>query len=82
MLRAGHWDGEAPEPGDFLRTAAGSCYLIEAVRPTRPGSQSRYVLGVRRLERDAVQPGQPGVHAWEFYSRQRAACRALDGQPA
>lgn len=78
-LRAYVWHGPPPEIGDFLRTDAGSCYLIEDVTPTRPGSRSRYVLTCTRLERGAVELEGPGVWRWEFYSRERSAIAALDG---
>lgn len=60
-------DGE-PVPGDFVRTDAGSCYRIDAVRPspTRPG---RFYLSVMRLEHDAVQPQQDGVWPLRWYRR-------------
>lgn len=58
------WHGgdlaEPPGVGDFLRTRAGSCYRIDSAR-TVGGDRHRFMFRVTRLERDAVQPGQPGV---------------------
>lgn len=68
-MRCTHWDGELPDPGDFLRTAAGSCYRIDEWRPARDGSMSLGTFVCTRLERDAVQEGEPGVFAWEFNPR-------------
>jgi hypothetical protein len=70
-LRASTWDGPPPEPGDFLRTKAGTCYQINEWRPSRPGSKTAGVLHVTRLEHDAVTADQPGVHPWTFYARLR-----------
>lgn len=67
-MRASWWDGELPEEGDFLRTQAGSCYLIEEWRPARPGSRSLGVFVCTRLEHNAVQEGDPGVFEWAFWS--------------
>jgi hypothetical protein len=47
-LRALHWDGELPVAGDFLRTASGSCYLIEEARPGRGRTVAVFVC--RKLE--------------------------------
>lgn len=65
------WDGELPLPipGDFLRTASGTCYRIEEVRLARPGSKRIATLVCTRLERDAVTDGAPGVWAWQFSAR-------------
>jgi hypothetical protein len=63
-LRALHWDGELPVAGDFLRTASGSCYLIEEARPGRGRTVAVFVC--RKLEDDAVAYGSPGVHRWTF----------------
>lgn len=70
-LRVLWWPGELPSEGDFLRTAAGSCYQIAEVRRTRPGSKALAVLRCVKLERDAVADGEPGVWRWEFSSRGR-----------
>lgn len=63
------FDGELPEPGDFLRTAAGSCYQVQEFKPSRPGSKSLGRFVCMKLERDAVDRGDPGVFDWAFYSR-------------
>lgn len=67
------WDGPpffGPEiEGDFIRTTAGSCYRIDEARRSRPGSRRVGVLVCTRLERDAVSPGEPGVHLWEWAKR-------------
>jgi hypothetical protein len=68
-LRALYWEGPLPVEGDFLRTPRGSCYLIEGVRRTRPGSRSHAVFTVAKLDRDAVSDGAPGVHRWTFAPR-------------
>lgn len=47
--------------GDFLRTPAGSCYKIDRV--------SGKTLYCTRLEREAVQVGEPGVHWWHWNAR-------------
>jgi hypothetical protein len=71
-LRVEWWDGPLPVEGDFLRTPAGSCYrIVEFVR-ARPGSKSLGRLICERLERDAVQVGEPGVFKWTFAVRSRA----------
>lgn len=69
QLTANYWDGPLPEDGDLLRTRAGSCYRVDAVRLTRPGSRSRAVLTCTKLERDAVADGDPGVWRWTFGRR-------------
>ena len=60
--------GDTPADGDFVRTAAGSCYRIDAVRrsPRIPG---RFYLTCTRLERDAVREGAPGVWPLFWYRR-------------
>jgi hypothetical protein len=62
-----------PDEGDFLRTPAGSCYRIDEVRPTRPGSKAIAMFVCTRLEREAVEFDQEGVWCWEFDSRSSAA---------
>lgn len=65
-----------PEPadavGDFLRTEAGSCYLIDEWRPAREGSKSLGAFICTRLGKDAVQFGDPGVHEWIWAARRPA----------
>lgn len=63
------WAGPALEPGDFLRTKTGTCYRIDDVRPTRPGSRTVARLRCTRLIRDAVQLGESGVHPWYWSPR-------------
>lgn len=70
-LRCEHWHDELPEEGDFLRTTAGSCYLILEWRPARPGSKSLGTFVCERLPKDAVQFGEPGVFGWQFSRRVR-----------
>lgn len=72
-LRCEWWwaDEDFPEPGDFLRTHAGSCYRIDEWRPAREGSKSLGVFVCTRLEQDAVAEGDEGVYAWEFKRRDR-----------
>ena len=57
-----------PEPGDLIRTSAGSCYEIEEVRES-PSVLGRYRLKCIRLGKDAVQEGEPGV--WPLYWERR-----------
>ena len=69
-LRALFWDGPLPEEGDFLRTDAGSCYQILGVRESAtPRATIRATFSVRRLGKDAVEDGAPGVWRWEFSPR-------------
>lgn len=68
-LRVYAWGDEWPEPGDFLRTEPGSCYRIEKVKGARFGAASLGTFVCIRLERDAVQFGEPGVFRWEFAKR-------------
>jgi hypothetical protein len=70
-LRCEFWRDVMPGEGDFLRTAAGSCYRIEEWRPARAGSKSLGVFVCTRLEKDAVQFGEPGVFVWAFARRER-----------
>lgn len=55
--------------GDFLLTRSGTAYQIREWRPSRPGSKSLGRLVCVKLERDAVQLGDPGVWLWAFASR-------------
>jgi hypothetical protein len=71
-LTVNSWGGDVPRgelEGDFLRTAAGSCYRIVEWRPSRAGSRSLGRFRCVKLDRDAVQDGEPGVWRWEFGSR-------------
>lgn len=69
-LRAYRWDGPDPVEGDFLRTAAGSCYRIDSAKRAGPRAvRTLWVLRCTRLGKDAVQFGEPGVSRWEFASR-------------
>lgn len=72
-LRAYEWEGPEPVEGDFLRTDAGSCYRIDAIRIPDPARvvATKYVLTCTRLDKDAVQFGEPGVHGWVFWARTR-----------
>lgn len=58
-------DDLAEMVGDFLRTEPGSCYRIDSFRPAREGSATVGSFGCTRLDRDAVQLGDPGV--WPLY---------------
>jgi hypothetical protein len=61
--------GERPDAGDFVRTVpAGSCYRIDAARESR-ATPRRFYLTCTRLERDAVQLGEPGVWPLHWYRR-------------
>lgn len=74
-MRCEWWDGPLPVQGDFLRTPAGSCYLIRDWRPARAGSKSLGTFVCERLEKDAVRFGEPGVFAWEFARRDKGRTR-------
>lgn len=67
-LRAYWWEDPAPVEGDFLRTAAGSCYRIEEICDSR-SEHIAHVLICTRLGKDAVQLGDPGVREWVWASR-------------
>lgn len=64
VLRVDRWDGEQPEPGDFLRTSTGRCYRIDDVL-------NRH-LRCTVLDDDAVQFGAEGVWRWEWSARARS----------
>ena len=63
------WEDEWPVEGDFLRTDAGSCYRVLEVRGAKFGSAHIGSFRVLRLDKDAVQFGQPGVYRWAFAPR-------------
>jgi hypothetical protein len=67
-----------PVAGDFLRSPAGSCYLIEDVRPS-PTIRGRAYLTVTKLERDAVQFGEPGVWPIHWHKRERRRRPVTEG---
>jgi hypothetical protein len=69
-----YYDCGVPGPveGDFIRTTAGSCYLIERARRSRTRPE-RVHLDVIRLDRDAVDEGQDGVWPLHWYPRRRKA---------
>lgn len=70
VLHINSWTDEKwPEPGDFLRTEAGSCYRILEFMPARFGSAHLGRWKVMRLDKDAVRDGQEGVFRWEFATR-------------
>lgn len=73
-LRCYYWDEGEPVEGDFLRTDAGSCYRIEAVRES-DRDHIAYVLTVTRLGKDAVQFGDEGVSRWVWAKRPTAVAR-------
>lgn len=56
--------------GDFVRTAAGSCYRVDAVRQS-PSRRDRWLLNVTRLGRDAVEADAEGVHVFYWHPRRR-----------
>lgn len=68
------WDGELPEPGDCLRTAAGSTYLVLSVRPnTRPEPKSRAALQLGKLDPDEIAqlPADTRIHSFMWAPRGR-----------
>jgi hypothetical protein len=75
-LRVNHWDGDFPVEGDFIRTTAGSCYLIDALKITRDGRL--YWLRCTKLEHDAVAEDAEGVHLWGWSPRASSHARARE----
>ncbi len=74
-LRMYRWAGPPPVEGDFLRTRAGSCYLIDEVRESR-SAHIAHVLRVTRLGKDAVCFGQEGVSLLQWMRRPPAPARS------
>jgi hypothetical protein len=70
------YDGRVVEPGEFLRTPAGSVYLIEQVRPSPSRPQRRY-LDCLRWPPDKV-PEDATVHPLHWYPRKKRAARLRD----
>lgn len=62
------WYEGAPLPscGEYLRTDAGTTYLVIACRPTRRGSKSLAVLDILRLASDEVAEMPAGALVWGF----------------
>lgn len=67
-----HPEFDPPVEGDFLRTEAGSCYLIDEVRRSPKYPTTRVILTCTRLEPDAVQHGQEGVWSLYWHRRERS----------
>lgn len=62
VLRMQSWpEGETIEEGDILLSSGGSCYLVEEVRRSRPGSKMWGQVFCVKLDDNAVAPGDPGV---------------------
>lgn len=60
---------EKPEDGDFVRTVpGGSCYRIDRAWESSK-TPYRFYLACTRLERDAVELGDPGVWSLHWYRR-------------
>lgn len=57
-----------PVEGDFWRSEAGSCYLIEAVRPS-PSDPFKVNYTVTRLGKNAVEEGAEGVWIFQWNRR-------------
>lgn len=68
-LRAHHWVGELAVEGDFLRTRNGSCYRILEVREGTGAGGVVANFKVERLDREAVEFGEPGVFEWRWNRR-------------
>jgi hypothetical protein len=69
-LRAIHWEGRLPSPGDFLRTERGlTAYEIVSVKEnTRPDARSRAAFKCWRVPAASVPDGAR-VHEWRWSSR-------------
>lgn len=61
-----------PEAGDTVRSDAGSCYLIDRVRPS-PSRPGRFYLEVTRLPAGAVAADDPGVWGMTWYRREKGS---------
>lgn len=55
--------------GDFIRTRAGSCYRV--LSAYRSAGRGVWKLHVVRLDREAVQEGDEGVHLLVWWSRRK-----------
>lgn len=62
------WYEGAPLPscGEYLKTDAGSVYLVIACRTTRPGSKSLAVLDILRLAPDEIADMPTDAIVWGF----------------
>lgn len=69
-LRAIHWDGPLPSPGDFLKTEKGvTAYEIVSVRENlRPDPRSRAAFRCWRVPVAEV-PAGARIHEWRWSSR-------------
>jgi hypothetical protein len=68
------WVGRIPEPGEYLRTEAGSTYLVFSRRDNRrtdPKGVAMLQLG--KLERDEIDemPGGAVIHPFAWAPRSR-----------
>jgi hypothetical protein len=66
------WDGPIPEAGEFLRTDAGSTYLILTRRDnTRPDPKSICAMQLGKLDPDeiAAMPVDAVVHGFQWNAR-------------
>lgn len=71
-----YYDGDAAlEPGHYLRTPAGSVYLIHAVRQDRKRAYRRHLVCLRWPP--AEIPAGASVHPMYWYPRQRRRGKPL-----
>lgn len=70
-----YYDGRVVSPGEFLRTEAGSVYLIQEVKqsPSRPGRRYLHCL---RWPGDEI-PVDAVVHPLYWYARKKKPARKL-----
>jgi hypothetical protein len=69
------YDGRKVQPGEFLRTPAGSVYMIQAVTPSPSRPQRRY-LSCLRWPADEIPEGAT-VHPLYWYARTKKSGRTL-----
>jgi hypothetical protein len=66
------WEGPLPQPGEFLRTDAGSTYLVFTVRPNlRPDPKSVAHLQLGKLDglEIAELPEDATIHGFAWAAR-------------
>lgn len=66
------WYLRGPQPTSplYLRTTAGTFYLVHTVKRCRPGSKTKYRFGVTRIT-EADVPDGAEVHEWTWTPRPR-----------
>ena len=67
-----YWDGDLPEFGDVMFTAAGSRYIVHSIRPTRgKAPKSLAKLEVIKLAQDDEEPDNARRFEFHWCSRAR-----------